>query len=108
MVTREGVSITVTAATLTADKTRIEYRIFGVPGTAYPEREDVMGCASAEYLRLPDDSRVERVDDDFAPLPAGVDQATFVICVYLSATHCRAQPRKTGKFPCALSLLQRA
>ena len=40
-ITRDGITITVTSATLTADRTQIAYRIFGVPGSAYPEREDV-------------------------------------------------------------------
>jgi hypothetical protein len=76
--TREGISITVTSATLTADKTHIEYRIFGVPGTAYPDREDVIGCIKPEYLRLPDGTKLERTQD-LPPVPSNVNEAVFVI-----------------------------
>ncbi|MCX6071669.1 MAG: hypothetical protein NTU91_12580, partial [Chloroflexi bacterium] len=51
--TREGITITVTSATLTSDRTHIEYRIFGVPRSAYPDREDVHGCFESDYLLLP-------------------------------------------------------
>ncbi len=82
-VTREGISITVTSATLTGDKTHIEYRIFGVPGSAYPNREDVMGCTQPEYLRLPDGTQLARMDNNFQPVPAGVDNAVFAVpCIF--------------------------
>ena len=47
-VTRDGITVTVTSATLTGDRTQIAYRIFGVPGSAYPDREDVAGCRLGE------------------------------------------------------------
>ena len=78
-VTRDEISITVTSATLTGDKTHIDYRIFGVPGSAYPNWEDVMGCTTSEYLRLPDRTRLNRIDNDFGPVPAGINAATFVM-----------------------------
>lgn len=82
-VSRDGISITVTSATLTGDRTHIDYRIFGVLGSAYPNREDVMGCTTAEYLRLPNGTRLTRVDNDFEPVPAGIDAATFVMpCIF--------------------------
>lgn len=82
-VTRDQISITVTSATLTGDKTHIEYRIFGVPGSAYPNREDVMGCTTSEYLRLPDGTRLNRIDNDFGHVPAGINAATFIMpCIF--------------------------
>ena len=78
-VTRDGISITVTSATLTGEKTHIEYRIFGVPGSAYRNREDVIGCTTLEYLRLPDGTRLGRIDNDFGPVPTGINAATFVL-----------------------------
>jgi len=36
-VTRDGITVTVISATLTRDETQIAYRIFGVPGSAYPD-----------------------------------------------------------------------
>ena len=77
-VTREGISITVTSATLTNDRTHIDYRIFGVPGSAYPDREDVMGCTQQPYLRLPDGTRLTP-QKDFPPVPANVNEAVFVL-----------------------------
>ncbi|MFO7615661.1 MAG: hypothetical protein R6V75_00240 [Bacteroidales bacterium] len=82
-VTRDEISITVTSAILTGDKTHIEYRIFGVPGSAYPDREDVMGCTTQEYLRLPDGTQLARIDNDYEPAPSGTDEATFIIpCIF--------------------------
>ncbi len=82
-VTRDEISITVTSATLSADKTHIEYRIFGVPGSAYPDREDMIGCTTPEYLRLPGGTQLTRKGNDFEPVPAGIDAATFVIpCIF--------------------------
>ncbi|NJD60809.1 MAG: hypothetical protein FIA98_15560 [Anaerolineae bacterium] len=82
-VTRNEISIKVTSATLSADKTHIEYRIFGVPGSAYPDREDIMGCTKPEYLRLPDGTQLARKGNDFEPIPDGVNAATFVMpCIF--------------------------
>jgi hypothetical protein len=82
-VTRDGITITVTSATLTGDKTHIDYRIFGVPGSAYPNREDVIGCTQREYLRLPDGTQLTYIDNDLQPVPAGVNQAVFVLpCIF--------------------------
>lgn len=78
-ITRDGISITVTSATLTGDRTHIDYRTFGVPGSAYPDREDVMGCTQQPYLRLPDGTRLARMDNDFLPVPVGVNEAVFVL-----------------------------
>ncbi|MGB7539481.1 MAG: DUF4179 domain-containing protein [Anaerolineales bacterium] len=78
-VTRDGISITVTSAVLTGDRTHIEYRIFGIPRSAYPDREDIHGCFPSDYLLLPDGTRLDRMDQDFPPIPAGVNEAVFVI-----------------------------
>ncbi len=76
--TRGGITVTVTSAILTADRTHIEYRIFGVPRAAYPDREDVAGCLQPEYLRLPDGTRLAR-SADMPPVPGNVNQAVFVL-----------------------------
>jgi hypothetical protein len=77
--TRDGITITVTSATLTADRTQIQYRIFGVPGSAYPHREDVVGCMPQEYLRLADGTRLNQINGGYEPVPADVNEAVFVI-----------------------------
>jgi len=76
--TRDGVTITVTAATLTADRTQIDYRIFGVPRSAYPDSENVAGCFEMDYLLLPDGARLEHTNN-MPPVPASVNEATLVI-----------------------------
>ncbi|MBA4383100.1 MAG: hypothetical protein C0410_00035 [Anaerolinea sp.] len=76
--TRYGVTITVTSATLTADRSHIEYRVFGVPRSAYPNDESVIGCIVQDYLLLPDGSKLEWVND-FPAIPMGVNDATLVI-----------------------------
>ena len=76
--TRDGVTITVTNATLTADRTHIEYRTFGVPLDAYPTDENVGGCYEQDYLLLADGTKLERMND-FPALPADVYKATLVI-----------------------------
>jgi hypothetical protein len=76
--TRGGITVTVTSAILTADRTHVEYRIFGVPRAAYPDREDVPGCLQPEYLRLPDGTRLAR-SADMPPVPGNVNQAVFVL-----------------------------
>jgi len=77
-VTRDGISITVTSATLTGDKTHIAYRIFGVPGSSYPNSEDVSGCIQQPYMRLPDGTQLVQ-GGDFPPIPANVNDAVFIV-----------------------------
>jgi WD40-like Beta Propeller Repeat len=78
-VTRDGITITVTSATLTADKTQVDFRVFGVPGSAYPTSEDVHGCFSQPYLRLADGTQLIQVNFGYQSVPAGVNEAVFVI-----------------------------
>ncbi len=81
-ITREGISVTVTSATLTGDQTHIEYRIFGVPRSAYPDNEAITGCLEREALVLPDGTRLTPLQN-FPPIPTGVNQATLVIpCIF--------------------------
>ena len=76
--TRDGVTISVTSATLSGDKTHLEYRVFGVPRSAYPDDESVMGCSENEYLELPDGTQLPR-SDDYPAIPLEVNQAVLVI-----------------------------
>ncbi len=76
--TRDGVTLTVTSALLSADSTHIEYRVFGIPRDAYPDSEDVPGCMQQEYLRLPDGTRLDRMND-YPAVPAKVNEAMLVI-----------------------------
>ncbi len=76
--TRDGVTITVTSAVLSSDRTHLEYRVFGVPRSANPTDENVTGCLTNEYLLLPDGTRLERMND-FPAVPADVNEAVLVI-----------------------------
>jgi WD40 repeat protein len=77
-VTRDGITITMTSAVLTDERTHLEYRIFGVPGSAYPDREDVMGCIQQPTLRLPDGTQLV-MENDFPPIPGTINEAVFIM-----------------------------
>ncbi len=78
-VTREGITVSVNQAILTATETRLDFGVSGVPLSAYPKEEAVSGCIELEYLRLPDGTRIA-VN---APIPANVNEATFVLpCIF--------------------------
>lgn len=82
-VTQDGISITVTSATLTGDRTHIDYRVFGVPGSAYPDREDMMGCIQQPYLRLSNGAQLDYADKDFPSIPPEINEAVFVVpCIF--------------------------
>ena len=79
IVVKGEIAITVTSAVLTGDRAHLEYRIFGVPGSAYPTREDVQGCLKAPYLRLADGTKLSLENSDFQPVPASTNEAVLVI-----------------------------
>ncbi len=79
IVVKGEITITVTSAVLTGDRTHLEYRIFGVPGSAYPTREDIQGCLKAPYLRLADGTTLSLENSDFQPVPASTNEAVLVI-----------------------------
>lgn len=54
--TREGMTVTVTSATLAPDKTVITYTIENVPWEALSHQEDVPGCYAEGQIRLPNGS----------------------------------------------------
>jgi hypothetical protein len=77
--TRQGITVSINRATLTADRTQIEVGVSGVPLSAYPKSEAVLGCIEPSYLRLPDGTRLE-VDAIF---PANVNEAVYVMpCIF--------------------------
>jgi hypothetical protein len=77
--TRDGVTVSVNQGALTADKTVLDYNVSGVPLSASPKSEAITGCIEREYLLLPDGTR----QDLHAPIPANVNDATFVMpCIF--------------------------
>lgn len=80
--TRDGVTVRVTQATLTGDRTQIVYQVFGVPRSAYPESEAVSGCITGAFLRLADGTQME-ITENMPPVPVNVSEATFVLpCIW--------------------------
>ncbi|HSL85319.1 MAG TPA: hypothetical protein VK861_00125, partial [Bacteroidales bacterium] len=77
--TRDGITVSVNQVILTANETRLEYGVSGVPLSAYPEGEMVSGCMEQPFLQLPDGS-VKSLSD---PIPNDVNKATFMIpCIF--------------------------
>lgn len=77
--TREGITVSVNSATLTASQTYIEVGVSGVPLSAYPKDEAISGCTDPSYLRLADGERLD-VDD---VIPADVNEAVYVMpCIF--------------------------
>ncbi len=91
VVTRSGITLTVTEALLSADKTVVIVNIKGVPLDAYPSNESDLGCLGAARLRLPDGTLLDggyigggnwsffQNRLEFGPLPAGVDETTLIV-----------------------------
>lgn len=53
-ITREGITLTVTDALLTSEKTVILYTLENIPWTALSNEENVVGCSGTAELHLPD------------------------------------------------------
>lgn len=80
--TRDGVTVRVSQATLTGGQTHLVYQVFGVPQSAYPESEAVSGCIASALLRLPDGTKLE-ITENIPPVPADVSEATFILpCIW--------------------------
>jgi hypothetical protein len=78
-ITRDGVTVSVNQALLTADQTQIDFGVASVPLSAYPGNEAISGCIEQPYLRLPDGTRME-ID---AAIPANVNEVTFALpCIF--------------------------
>ena len=90
-VTRSGITLTVTEAILSADKTVVVVNIKGVPLDAYPSSESDPGCPGAAKLRLPDGTLLDggtigggnwsffQNRLEFGSLPASVNEATLIV-----------------------------
>jgi hypothetical protein len=86
--TREGITATVTAAVLSADKTVLFFEVKNVPAVALSHDENAPGCPAMPEFRLPDGTKLplsaaesgtggERYT--YGPVPANIDQATFFV-----------------------------
>jgi hypothetical protein len=91
VVTRSGVSLTVSQAILSADKTVLVVDVKGVPLDAYPASESDPGCPGVASLRLPDRTLLDGgyLRDgnwsffqnrlEFGPIPASVNEAKLMV-----------------------------
>jgi WD40 repeat protein len=86
--TRGDITLTVTDATLTADKTVVVFTLENVPWSAFSHDENVSGCSGVAELRLPDGTVLQIVEGGgamgktrlaYAPLPPDVNRATFIL-----------------------------
>jgi hypothetical protein len=89
--TRDGITLTVSEAILSADKTQVVVNIKGVPQDAYPRNEGDAGCLGAAKLRLPDGTLLDgayirggnwsffQTRLEFGPVPASMNEATLIV-----------------------------
>lgn len=86
--TRDDITLTVTDANLTADKTVVVFTLENVPWSALSHDESVSGCSGVAELSLPDGTVLQIVEGGgamgktrlaYAPLPPEVDKATFIL-----------------------------
>ncbi len=94
VVTRQGITLTVERAVLSAEKTIVVVKIEGVPMSAYPQTEAGGGCLGKADLKLPDGTLLEggyisggnwgsfRSNLEYGSVPANVKAATLqVACI---------------------------
>ncbi|HTX79689.1 MAG TPA: hypothetical protein VMC62_08475 [Longilinea sp.] len=83
-ITRDGVTVTVSSAILTADKTYINWGISGVSLADYPKEEaSSSGCMTSPYLRFSDGTTMNAANVMDKPIPVDVDAAIFVMpCIF--------------------------
>jgi hypothetical protein len=87
-VTRDGITLTVTDAILTADKTIVIYTLENIPWIAYSHDENVGGCPGMADLRLPDGKILKIVGGggtlgknrfDYPAIPMNINEATYIL-----------------------------
>lgn len=82
-ITKDGVTVTVSSAILTNEKTHISYGATGVPSSAYSQKENGKGgCMEPAYFILPDGTKMIAANE-MGPLPENVNQVILVIpCIF--------------------------
>ena len=91
-ITRDGITVTVTSATLTDEKTVLLYQIENVPNSALSHDENISGCATPARLILSNGSKLYPLgdwgsfyqrNDIFEPIAGDITVATFVLpCIF--------------------------
>lgn len=90
-VTRDSITLTITSAVLTMDKTVIEFTVENMPWEALSHDENVLGCSGTGELHLPNGTVLKIMAGSgspgktrfvYAPIPMEITEATFVLpCV---------------------------
>lgn len=85
---RDGITLTVSDAVLTSDKTVILYSLENVPWDIFSHQEDLSGCIAMPELLLPDGGRLVSREGGgsplqmrmvYPPLPADVKEVVFIL-----------------------------
>lgn len=89
--TRDGVTVTVESAILTAERTVITYSQENIPQSAMSHDESVPGCSGLGILRLPDGTELNVISGEgsfgksrmvYGSIPMDVDHVSFLLsCV---------------------------
>lgn len=86
--TRDGVTVTVSEAVLTAEKTVVIFTVDNLPWEAISHNENVAGCSGVVDLRLPDgtilklrsgEGSMNETRFTYPPIPGTVNEAIFVM-----------------------------
>ena len=87
-VTRDGITLTITSAVLTMDKTVIEFTLENVSSEALSHDENVAGCILTSEVKLPDGTSLQFSEGSggigknrfvYSPIPANTNDATFIM-----------------------------
>ncbi len=82
--TRDGVTVSVTSATLTTERTYLDFGAYGVSLAAYPKTEGGGGgCMEPAYLLLPDGTKILAANEMDKPIPADVKSGDSGDALYL-------------------------
>ena len=85
---QDGITLTVTDAVLTGEKTVVLYTLENVPWDILSHQEDVIGCFEMPFLRLPNGDILvsgegggspNQMRGVYPPIPTGINEATFVL-----------------------------
>lgn len=85
---REGITVEVAAAVLDATKTKLDFRVSGVPREAYPEHEKPGDCWEMPWIESVGGGRFEMQQlGIYEAIPQDVDSAIFVLpCIHDTIT----------------------
>lgn len=87
-VTRDGITVTVTSAVSTAERTVIEFTVENVPWSALSHNENVGGCSGTATLQLPDGAvlmikegsgSAQKTRFVYAPIPSEFNEVSVVL-----------------------------